>query len=69
LSGSYARTVRGIYAGEKQDSLSINATLRIRVFSDIWIPLDIKYDPDSGNVFGFLNVRANFTALKELFGN
>lgn len=69
LSSSYARTVRGMYAGEKRDSLSINGTIRIRVFSDIWIPLEIKYDPDSGNVFGFLNVRANFTALKELFGN
>ena len=65
VSGSYIHGLKGLYADERKDSLTINGTLRIRVFNDIWIPLEIKYDPRSGNVFGFLNVRANFSALKE----
>lgn len=63
LSGRYAHTFTTLYNREKKDSLNINAMLRIRIYNDIWIPLEIKYDPYSGNVFGFLNVRINFTAL------
>ncbi|NII29269.1 hypothetical protein HB364_29590 [Pseudoflavitalea sp. X16] len=68
LSGSYVHLNR-LYAGEKKDSLTFNGTLRIRVFNDIWIPLEIKYDPKGGNLFGFLNVRANFKAIRDLAGN
>ena len=60
LSGEYNRIFKGGYTGEKTDSLTLNATLRIRITKDIWLPLEIKYDPKSGNVFGFLNVRLNF---------
>ncbi|MDQ3683666.1 MAG: hypothetical protein M3352_11455 [Bacteroidota bacterium] len=55
-----------MYAKERRDSLTLNMTIRVRVISDIWVPLEIKYDPKSGNVFGFLNVRANFKALGKL---
>jgi hypothetical protein len=27
------------------------------------VPVEIKYDPKNGNLFGFINVRANFKAL------
>ena len=60
LSGEYHRIFQGAYAGEKRDSLTINGVLRFRVAKDIWVPLEIKYDPGSGNVFGFLSVRFNF---------
>ena len=63
LSGRYSHTFTTLYNREKKDSLTVNAMLRIRIYNDIWIPLEIKYDPYSGNVFGFLNVRINFTAL------
>jgi len=37
--------------------------VRIRIFNDIWVPFEVKYDPRNGNLFGFINVRANFRAL------
>lgn len=63
FSGSYIRQFGSLYATERRDSLTVNATMRIRVIGDIWIPLEIKYDPRSGNIFGFLNIRMNFTTL------
>ena len=64
LSGSYNHTFRGLYKNEKQDSLTINGTFRIRIINDIWIPLEFKYDPKSGNIFGLLNLRLNFTGIR-----
>jgi hypothetical protein len=66
LSGSYYHNFNTLYKNEKRDSLTINGTLRLRIYNDIWIPLEIKYDPDNGNIFGFLNVRANFTGLGKI---
>ena len=65
LSGSYYHTFSTLYENEKRDRLSINGTLRVRILNDIWVPLEIKYDPDTGNVFGLLNVRVNFSALNK----
>ncbi|MET0393938.1 MAG: hypothetical protein ABW019_12390 [Chitinophagaceae bacterium] len=71
FSGGYYHNFSYLYQDEERDRFTMNTTLRVRVFSDIWIPLDIKYDPKSGNLFGYLNVRANFKALgnaaKQLF--
>jgi hypothetical protein len=69
ISGSYYHIFSGVAAGNVQDSSTINGELRIRVFSDIWVPISIKYDPKNGNVFGLLNVHANFSALASLFNN
>jgi hypothetical protein len=66
LSGSYYHTFSSLYKNEKRDSLTINGTIRVRIYNDIWVPLEIKYDPKNGNFFGFLNVRANFTALGKM---
>lgn len=63
LSGSYYHTLNNQYPGEDRNRLTLNGTLRVRILQDIWIPMEIKYDPENGNVFGFLNVRANFKAL------
>jgi hypothetical protein len=63
FSGSYYHNFGSIYTNERRDSLTINGTLRVRILEDIWIPLEIKYDPKSGNIFGFLNIKANFTGL------
>jgi hypothetical protein len=65
VGGGYYRTFSSLYAGEEREVITLNSTVRIRIFGDIWIPIDIKYDPKTGNVFGFLNVRANFKALKK----
>lgn len=69
FSGGYYHTLSALYPGEEKNQLFMNATMRLRVFKDIWIPLDIKYDPLNGNVFGFLNVRANFTTLGQMAKN
>ena len=66
LSGSHSNIWKGLYNKETQIVNTINGTLRIMVFNNIWIPITIKYDPKSGNVFGFLNVSANFTSLGNL---
>jgi hypothetical protein len=66
FSGSYIHNFGNLYRNERRDSVTVDATLRVRIIGDIWIPLEIKYDPRSGNVLGFLNVRANFTGLKKL---
>lgn len=66
FSGSYTHNFGTLYAGEKKDSLTFNGMIRIRIIDDIWIPLEIKYDPRSGNVFGFINVRVNFNGLGKL---
>jgi hypothetical protein len=71
FSGGYYHHFSYLYTNEERDRVTLNATVRVRIFSDTWIPLEIKYDPKNGNFFGFLNVRANFKALggaaKQLF--
>jgi hypothetical protein len=67
LGGSYTHFFSGRYVNENIDNTTLNGTLRVRVYNDIWVPLTIKYDPKTGNVFGFLNVAANFTGLSNLF--
>lgn len=69
FSGSYNHNFAALYAKEKRDSITLNATLRIRLIGDIWLPLEIKYDPRRGNVFGFINVRVNFTGLRKFPGS
>jgi len=61
---SYNNILKGRYQGEEWDNFTGEGTLRIRVTNDIWIPVDIKYDPLNGKVFGFLSVRSNFDWLK-----
>lgn len=66
FSASYSRIFNGIYADERKQVFTLNGVVRVRIFDDIWVPVQVKYDPDTGNVFGFLNVKANFTALKKI---
>jgi hypothetical protein len=63
FSGGYYHIFNGIYANEDKDQFWLNGTVRIRIFSDIWVPFEVKYDPKNGNLFGYINVRANFRAL------
>ena len=63
FSGGYYHIFNGIYANEDKNQLWLNGTVRIRIFNDIWVPFEVKYDPKNGNLFGFINVRANFRAL------
>jgi hypothetical protein len=65
-STTYYHNFTSLYQDEDRDRLTLNGTARIRVFEDIWVPLEFRYDPSNGNVFGFLNVKANFTGLGKL---
>jgi hypothetical protein len=63
FSGGYFHNFGTLYANEDRDQVFVNGTVRVRVMNDIWIPFEVKYDPKNGNLFGFINVRANFRAL------
>lgn len=63
FSGGYYYNFSQLYANEERNRLFFNGTLRVRILNDIWVPFEIKYDPKNGNLFGFINVRANFRAL------
>lgn len=63
FSGGYFYNFSQLYAGEERNRLFFNGTIRIRVMNDIWVPVEFKYEPKTGNLFGFINVRANFKAL------
>ncbi len=64
LSGTYYHTFSTLMPGQKADSSTINADIRVRIINDLWLPISIKYDPQTGNVFGLLNVKCNFTGMK-----
>ena len=63
FSGGYFHNFGTLYANEDRDQVFVNGTVRVRIMNDIWIPFEVKYDPKNGNLFGFINVRANFKAL------
>jgi hypothetical protein len=63
FSGGYYHNFSTLYANEDRDQVFVNGTVRIRIMNDIWVPFEVKYDPQHGNWFGFINVRANFKAL------
>lgn len=65
ISGEYRHISGTLYKNESRNQFTFNGSFRIRIIQDIWIPLDFKYDPKKGNVFGFLSVKANFNGLKK----
>lgn len=63
MNGSFTNNFTNLYVEEERRHLTFGGSLRIRIIDDIWLPIEIKYDPKNGNVFGFLNIRANFMGL------
>jgi len=41
-----------------------NAEIRIRVYNNLWIPIEVKYDTMHNNFLGFLNLSWNLDAFK-----
>ncbi len=66
FNASYQRIFSGAYIEERKEAFTLNGTMRLRIFDDIWVPLKFQYDPKNGNVFGLLSIKANFTALKNV---
>lgn len=69
FSGSYYRNLANLYQNERRDSLTINGKARIRIWNDIWIPLEVKYDPKTGKFVGLLDIKANFAGIANLIRN
>ena len=61
FSSEYMHIFSQLYPNEKKDSFTFNGIFRIKIINDIWIPLRFKYDPQNGNVLGFLSVKYNFS--------
>jgi hypothetical protein len=61
FSGEYRHNFHRLYPNEKRDKLYFNGAMRVKVFADIWVPLEFRYDPVSGNVLGFISARLNFS--------
>jgi len=60
---TYNNVLSGMLPGETKSKFTGDGVLRFRITDDFWIPIDIKYDPDTGKVLGFLNITANFDWL------
>jgi len=60
ISAAYNKRSKVIYSDEKEEFFSLNGTLRFRLNNEISLPLDFKYDPDRGKLFGYLGLKFNF---------
>jgi hypothetical protein len=67
VAASYKYVWSGLIENENNNVLTADGTFRVRVTKSLWVPIDIKYDPKSGEVFGFLNVVTNFDSFKNVF--
>lgn len=65
FSGEFQHIFHQLYKNERRDFFTFNSTVRVRIFNEIWIPLEFKYDPKEGNLFGFISARFNFSTLKK----
>jgi hypothetical protein len=60
---AYNNVLSGMLPGETKSKFTGDGVLRFRITDDLWIPIDIKYDPQAGKFFGFLNITSNFDWL------
>ncbi|MGE0635798.1 MAG: hypothetical protein AB7G44_07250 [Bacteroidia bacterium] len=51
---------------EKKSGVTFESVIRLRVTNESWFPVTLKYDPATGNVFGFLNITVNTDWFKNL---
>jgi hypothetical protein len=60
----YNYIARGLLPNEKNKLFTANATLRVRVLKNVWLPFTLKYDLENNNLLGFLNIAFNWDAFK-----
>lgn len=53
----YRNILKGGYAGENNNTLLIDFTLSIRLANDLYLPLELKYDPRNGQFLGFIDLK------------
>ncbi|MGK4568213.1 hypothetical protein [Flavobacterium sp. 3HN19-14] len=61
--GEYNRVLKNLLPNEKKDTFLANMDLRIRISGDLWLPITVKYDVQTANFLGFLNVTYNFVSV------
>jgi hypothetical protein len=67
-AATYKKIFTGAYANELKERFTLLGTLRLRLYEEIWIPLQFEYDPKHGDLFGLISLKFNFTALKKAIG-
>jgi len=60
---AYNNILSGQIPGETKSKFTGDGILRFRITDNLWLPIDIKYDPQSGKFFGLLNITSNFDWL------
>ncbi len=60
---TYYNVFGGLLPDENKSKFTFDGVLRVRITDELWLPLNIKYDPNAKKIFGFLNVTANFDWL------
>jgi len=58
--GEYNKIFKNVLTNEKEETILANADFRIRLTDDVWIPITVKYDTETSNFLGFLNVTYSF---------
>ncbi|RPE05701.1 hypothetical protein EGT74_25370 [Chitinophaga lutea] len=53
----YRNILQGAYAGETASNLLANFTFSIRLANDLYLPVEIKYDPRNGKFLGFIDLK------------
>ncbi|HVI46371.1 MAG TPA: hypothetical protein VM802_15965 [Chitinophaga sp.] len=53
----YAYIGRGLYAGEKNNAFKLDVNLSIRIAKNLYLPFQVKYNPDSGKFEGYLDLK------------
>lgn len=65
FGGEYRHIFHGLYQNEERDFFTFNGTVRLRILNEIWIPVEFKYDPKDGNLFGLISAKFNFSLLNK----
>lgn len=58
--GEYNKILKNTLPSEKEETILANADFRFRLTDDLWIPFTVKYDTETSNFLGFLNVTYSF---------
>lgn len=60
----YVYVMRGLLPEEREKQFNLNFTFSVRVAPSLYLPVMLKYNPESGNVFGFLSVKWDMPKLR-----
>jgi len=59
----YKNISKGIYTGEKESTLNVDVTVSFRITKNVYLPIQIKYDPSIGRFNGFVDLKFDIIKL------